>query len=361
MRRAFLIAHRCVGLACGLFLLVAGTTGMVIAFENELNRAINLQLLRVTPGGAPLAWETIRRQVEANEPLWRLQRIYMPATASESTYVRLVSRGSAETREIYVNQYTGRVLGRKELAHQLVWKMHEWHINLGAGLWGSRLVFYSSIGLLGLALSGLALWWPRRLFSFRAQRRFAQTNFDFHRSLGFWSSVAMALFAVTGINLHIQTGGGLFAMMDATSSERRLPGHGVTADGMLQAAAEAVPGAIRMRISFWGGKRPVLVQMRFPEDHTPAGRTAVTLNPKTGEVLSAVSSRTAPLLYTALVEWNREIHTGTMFGTPSRVVAAIFSFLLALLASSGAWIWINRNLAFARGRRAAEAREVSLV
>jgi len=131
---------------------------MVIAFENELNRAINPQLLRVTPGGAPLAWETIRRQVEANEPLWRLQRIYMPATASDSTYVRLVSRGSAETREIYVNQYTGRVLGRKELAHQLVWKMHEWHINLGAGLWGSRLVFYSSIGLLGLALSGLVLW-----------------------------------------------------------------------------------------------------------------------------------------------------------------------------------------------------------
>jgi uncharacterized iron-regulated membrane protein len=361
MRRAFLTAHRWVGLACGLVLLVVGTTGAVIAFENELNRAVNPQLLRVTPGATPLAWETIRRQVEAHEPLWRVQRIYVPVTPSDSTYVRLVSRSSAETREIYVDQYTGGILGRKGLANQLIWKIHEWHINLGAGLWGSRVVFFSSIGLLCLALSGLVLWWPRRIFAFHAQRRFAQTNFDFHRALGFWSSVAIALFAVTGINLHIQTGGGLFAMMDATSSERRLPGHGVTADGMLQAAAEAVPGARPMRISFWGSSRPVLVQMRFPEDHTPAGRTAVTLDPKTGEVLSAVSSRTAPLLYTALVECNREIHTGTMFGTPSRAVAAVFSFLLAVLALSGGWIWINRKLALARGRRAAEAREVSMV
>ena len=27
-----------------------------------------------------------------------------------------------------------------------------------------------------------------------------------------------------------------------------------------------------MRVSFWDDKRPVLVQMRFPEDHTPAGQ-----------------------------------------------------------------------------------------
>jgi hypothetical protein len=123
----------------------------------------------------------------------------------------------------------------------------------------------------------------------------------------------MALFAVTGINLHLQTDGGLFDMMDAKAAPVNLPGHGVTADGMLQAAAEAIPGARLMRISFWGGRRPVLVQMRFPEDHTPAGRSAVTLDPQTGRVLTAVTSRTAPVLYTALVQWNREIHTGVSF------------------------------------------------
>jgi uncharacterized iron-regulated membrane protein len=214
-------------------------------------------------------------------------------------------------------------------------------------------VFYVSIGLLGLAISGLYLWWPRRIFAFRAGRLFSQTNYDLHRTLGFWSSVAMALFAVTGINLHLQTGGGPFDMMDAKAAPVNLPGHGVTADGMLQAAAEAIPGARLMRISVWGGRRPVLVQMRFPEDHTPAGRSAVTLDPQTGRVLTAVSSRTAPVLYTALVQRNREIHTGVIFGLPSQIIASVISSLLGVLALSGTWIRFNRKLAAARGRRMA--------
>jgi uncharacterized iron-regulated membrane protein len=352
VKQAFLLAHRLTGLCAALFLIALGLTGSVIAFENDWNRMLNPQILRVTPRGQPLAWEVIRG-VEAQEPEWRVQRIYMPAAESDSTYVRLVLRSSAVTREIYVDQYSGRILGRKELANQLIWKIHELHINLGAGVAGSQFVFGASIGLLLLAVSGLYLWWPRRIFGFRAGPQFSRTNYDLHRALGFWSSVAMALFAITGINLHLQTGGGLFAMMDAKSTPVDLPGHGVTADAMLQSAAEALPGARPMRISFWGGKRPTLVQMRFPEDKTPAGRSAVTLDPITGRVLTVVSSRTAPLLYTALVEWNRELHTGVIFGRPSQAVASALSFLLSVLALTGACIWINRKLAAARGRRIA--------
>ncbi len=64
--------------------------------------------------------------------------------------------------------------------------------------------------------------------------------------------------------------------------------------------------------------------------------------------MTAVSSRTAPLLYTALVEWNRELHTGTSFGWRSRILAAFCSLLLGLLALSGSMIWINARLAARR-------------
>lgn len=320
MKRTFLFAHRLTGLCAAAFLIALGLIGSVIAFENDRNRTLNPQILRVTPRGQPLAWEVIRRGVEAQEQQWRVQRIYTPAAESDPTYVRLISRSSAVTREIYVDQYSGRILGRKELANQLIWKIHELHINLGAGVAESQFVFGASIALLLLAVSGLYLWWPRRIFHFRAGPQFSRTNYDLHRALGFWSSVAMALFAITGINLHLQTSGGLFAMMDGKATPVDLPGHGVTADAMLQSAAEALPGARLMRISFWGGKRPTLVQMRFPEDKTPAGRSAVTLDPKSGRVLTVVSSRTAPLLYTALVEWYCEIHTGVLFGRPSQVL-----------------------------------------
>jgi uncharacterized iron-regulated membrane protein len=56
------------------------------------------------------------------------------------------------------------------------------------------------------------------------------------------------------------------------------------------------------------------------------------------------------------VQWNREIHTGTMFGLPSRIAASVFSLLLSVLAVSGSMIWVNRKLAAARGRRMAATR-----
>jgi uncharacterized iron-regulated membrane protein len=345
MRRALLNIHLYIGLAAGIFLAILSLTGAVLAFENELNQSLNPWLLKVRPETSTLPWETIRRTVEDQQPEWRVQRIYLPPNADDSTYVRLVSRAGPKTAAIYVNQYTGRILGWKQKANQLLWTIHEVHINLAAGRAGSRLVTWSSAGLLCLSLSGLYLWWPRKILRFAWRKPAPRVNYDLHRSLGFWSSGAMFVFAVTGLNLHIQTGGTLFDMMDAKASPVDLPGHGVTADQMLQTAREAVPGALAMRISFWDDKRPVLVQMRFPEDHTPAGRTSVTLDPHTGAVLKVVSSRTAPLIYTALVQWNRELHTGTMFGWPSRILASVLSFLLSVLAITGTTIYLNRTLA----------------
>jgi uncharacterized iron-regulated membrane protein len=352
-KKVLLTAHLCMGLAACLFLVVLGSTGAVMAFENDFNRAVNPHLLEVKAQGTYLAWEVLRQKVEQQRPEWRVQRIYMPSDPSSSTYVRLASRRDGHTSEIYANQYTGEVLGEKEHGNQLIWEIHEIHISLGAGNAGSQAVAVSAGCLTLLAISGVVLWWPRKIFWFGFAAPAARTNYNLHRTLGWWSSIVMLMFALTGINLHLQTGGGLFQMMDAKSASVPMPGHGTTVDEMLQSAREAIPGATAMRISIWDEKRPVLVQMRFPEDHTPAGRSAVTLDRRTGAVLTVVSSRTAPMLYTALVQWNRELHTGTIFDRPSQAVASMFSFLLCVLALSGLWIWINRKLGAARRRRIA--------
>jgi uncharacterized iron-regulated membrane protein len=97
---------------------------------------------------------------------------------------------------------------------------------------------------------------------------------------------------------------------------------------------------------------PVFLYQRFPEDKTPAGRSFTTIDPKTGAVLSVGSSRTAPLTQTALVQWTREIHTGTLFGLPTQILAAFFALLLSVLALTGPFICLNKIRAAARGRKA---------
>jgi uncharacterized iron-regulated membrane protein len=79
---------------------------------------------------------------------------------------------------------------------------------------------------------------------------------------------------------------------------------------------------------------PIFIYQRFPEDKTPVGRSFTTLDPKTGAVLSVGSTRTAPVLQTALVQWTREIHTGTILGLPTQIAAAFFALLLSVPASS---------------------------
>jgi uncharacterized iron-regulated membrane protein len=95
--------------------------------------------------------------------------------------------------------------------------------------------------------------------------------------------------------------------------------------------------------------KPIRVWMKFPEDRTPAGRTNLFLDPVSGEVLSAQSSRTAPIGFRVVKLWNRQIHTGDIFGLPTRILACVASLALPLLAVTGPLIWWGR----VRRRRAA--------
>jgi uncharacterized iron-regulated membrane protein len=180
----------------------------------------------------------------------------------------------------------------------------------------------------------------------------ARFNRELHLSVGFWSSIAMFAFAVTGLLLHYQTGK-LLDLLNTPKAATRMPGHGTSIEGMMTTAREALPGAEIPRLLLPEKKGdPVFLYMRFPEDKTPAGRSFTTIDPQTGAVLSVGSSRTAPLMQTALVQWTREIHTGTLLGLPSKILAVCFALLLTVLAITGPLMWLNKLRAVARGRKA---------
>jgi uncharacterized iron-regulated membrane protein len=266
--------------------------------------------------------------------------------------VRLRNTTTHKIHHVYVNQYTGEVLGSTEDGSNWILKVHDLHVNFLSGKVGNQIVMWSTVGLLILSLSGIFLWWPRKIFRFRRGAKAARLNRDLHLSVGFWSSLAMFAFAVTGLGLHYQTGK-LLDLLNTPKSATNLPGHGTSIEGMMATAREALPGAAIPRLLLSEKKGdPVFLYMRFPEDKTPAGRSFTTLDPKTGAVLSVGSSRTAPLMQTALVQWTREIHTGTLLGLPSKILAVCFALLLTVLAITGPLMWWNKQRAAARGRKA---------
>jgi uncharacterized iron-regulated membrane protein len=352
MKKLILTLHLYVGLTAAFFLICISLSGAIIAFEPELNRTFHPELTNVTPVGQPLNLDEFRARVEQQSPGWKLIRFYFPDQPNWSTYIRLRSVTTHKIHHVYVNQYTGVILGSTEDGSNWILKVHDLHVNFLSGKVGNQIVTWSTVGLLILSLSGIVLWWPRKIFSFRRGAPLPRFNRDLHLSVGFWSSLAMFGFAVTGLSLHYQTGK-LLDLLNTPKSATTLPGHGTSIEEMLATAREALPGAAIPRLLLPEKKDdPVFLYMRFPEDKTPAGRSFTTIDPKTGAVLSVGSSRTASVMQTALVQWTREIHTGTLFGLPSKILAVCFALLLSVLAITGPLMWLNKLRAAARGRKA---------
>jgi uncharacterized iron-regulated membrane protein len=357
MKKLLLYLHLYVGLTAAAFLIILSISGAIIAFEGELNRAFHPELTIVQPTGPTLNWDLFRTRVEQQSPGWKLIRIYFPDAPNRSTYVRLRNTATKKARHIYVNQYTGQVLGSTEDGSNWIIKVHDLHVNLMSAKFGNWFVTAATFGLLLLSLSGIVLWWPRRIFRIQKASPASRLNRELHYAVGFWSSLAMFLFAITGLSLHYQTGK-LLDLLNKPSAARSMPGHGTSLEGMLQSAHEALPGAEipRLLLSEKPGD-PIFLYQRFPEDKTPAGRSFTTLDPKSGAVLSFGSSRDMPVAQLALVQWTREIHTGTVFGRPTQILASFFSLMLAVLATTGPLIWWNKRQAATKGRkRAAQAR-----
>jgi uncharacterized iron-regulated membrane protein len=352
MKKLLLYLHLYTGLLAALFLICISVSGAVIAFEPELNRAFHPELTKVIPIGPPLNWDVFKARVEQQSPGWTLIRFYFPDRPDQSTYVRLRNTSTHKIHHVYVNQFTGVILGSTEDGSNWILKIHDLHVNFLSGKFGNQIVTWSTVCLLVLSLSGIILWWPRWTTHFHWQSPLQSLNRDLHYSVGFWSSLAMFMFAVTGLSLHYQTGK-LLDLLNTPRAATAMPGHGTTIEGMMATAREALPGAEIPRLLLPEKKGdPVFMYMRFPEDRTPAGRSFITMDPRTGAALSVGSSRTAPLAQTALVQWTREIHTGTILGLPTKILAALFALLLPVLAVTGPFIWINKQRALARGRKA---------
>jgi len=75
---------------------------------------------------------------------------------------------------------------------------------------------------------------------------------------------------------------------------------------------------------------------------TPGGRSRVVVDQYTGDVLFAESSRTAPA-GTRMVIVNRALHTGDIFGIPSKTVVSLASLMAVLQLFTGVVMWWKKK------------------
>ena len=227
MRRQFVRLHRWFGVATALFLFVAGLTGAIIAWDHELDAALNPSFFKARTAGPALSGLELARRVEAADP--RLQVTYLPLAAEpgHTLQMMVLPRTNPATQQPYpldfnqiaVDPATGDIQGRREwgavsLARlnliPFIYKLHyTLHLpftgGVDIGTWLMGIVgivwLFDSVVALWLSFPSLKAW--RKSFAFRLGRGGYALTFDLHRSGGVWIWGLLVIVALTSVSMNL--------------------------------------------------------------------------------------------------------------------------------------------------------------
>jgi uncharacterized iron-regulated membrane protein len=346
MRKLLFNLHLYTAMIAGVFILILGVTGTIMAFEPELDHVLHSHLSYVAPNGHTMPLAAVGAAVTKAFPGERVTGYLFP-TAPNLAY-QVGTRNST----VCVNQYTGEILGVIPPGPSALSYVHQLHLRLlirNKSDSGKTIMAAAGLASIFLFLSGLYLWWPVKRVSIGGSPSKRRFWFDVHNATGIFAFVVLLTLGFTGsiIGFEEHTVPLLYKMTGSESSKQPdvpppPPGaKPISIDDVVEIARAAIPDAAPFQINVPGPKGAYLIRSHFPEDLTPGGRSRVYIDQYTGRVLFAESSRTAPA-GTRLVIANRAIHTGDIFGIPSKIVVSLASFLMVVQFLSGLMMWWKR-------------------
>jgi uncharacterized iron-regulated membrane protein len=359
MYRFLLVTHRWIALAASILILVVAVTGSALVFEGALDRGFHPELWRVTPVGSPLSLDTLIAHARASAPKTPVTGLTL-SPAADRAYV-----AAAGPSQIFINPYTGAIIGSRTIAEwnaTLPRRLHVLHVSLMSGKIGGDIVGVVTALAFVLVLTGLIIWWRDKLWRIRWSASWKRIVFDMHHTLGVFAAIVLMIISLSGLFIHYRALNALMYRLNSAppAEAPAQPGaddgaRDISVDSLNRVALASLPGA---RIMFFSlptkSTQPFTVAMRFPEDHTPGGRSRVIVDRYRGTVLLATSTREAEL-GNRLGNAIRSVHTGDLFGKPTEAIWLAAAIILAMQGITGVTMWWNGRAARAALERRSRA------
>jgi uncharacterized iron-regulated membrane protein len=273
VRRVILAIHLWMGLCAALFLALLGITGALMVFENEIDRALNPKLTWIQPGDHYLSLTEIKTRLERDYPGYTVAALEFSPRKEIGWDAFLQSKTSQRGIGIAFNPFTGDILGDEAQRNDFMNKVHQLHLRLLAGNAGATVVSVAAVFLLFLSISGIVLWWRRKILAPNWRNRLKKLNFDVHQALGIHSSFFLLIFSVTAMVIHWEGKATFIANRRTHSPEAPPfpPAQGrvrgaipLSPDRLLAIAERSVPGAQPTMMQLAGN--PIRIAMKCPED-----------------------------------------------------------------------------------------------
>lgn len=392
--------HFYVGLFVIPFMLILATTGIIYLFKPQLDTALYHNLMFVQSHTTALSYTEQVQSVQQSYPDATVTQITPNIAPNRSTEV-LLTTADDRNLMIFVDPYTGQVLGDRDENYNLQAIARKIHGELLIGKLGDYLVELAACWGLVLLISGLYLWLPRHQFSVLGTlvpRLWSKNKRVFWRDLhavpGFYGILLIGFLILTGLpwtGFWGETFAQVYAqfpaqmwddipkstvltgslnqrgqvvpwaveqlpMPQSTASEHNNhSGHSNAGSPTFQdgiaagtpvnlnfvialAQAEGAPPGFSVTLP--EGETGVYTVSAFPND--PTQEVTMHIDQYSGSVLADVRWKDYGLVPKA-VEMGTAIHMGKYFGLANQLLMLIAALIVILLSITGVVMWWQRR------------------
>lgn len=355
--------HLSAGVCAGFGILLLTTTGALLAFERQILDAVEARLATSHPAGTSSAasLDDLAAQARRAVPRARLETVTLRRSSS------VVVLGLGERGTLLADRATGELVGSGTSGlrgfFESATRLHRWlglsteRREIGRAVTGA-----GNAAFFVLAVSGLFLWWPRRLagrafilvpdFSLRGWRR----DWNWHHAVGIWCVPVLIVITATGLVMSYRWAERLLYAATGTEPPRRAerareePGAAkasivVGLDRIVRAAEAQAPAWRQLSIRLPRSADAKVTALILEEGAShPYQRSTLTLRPATAEIDAWEPYASLPL-GRRLRSWVRALHTGEALGWVGQLVAGLASLGATVL------VWTGSALAWRRARR----------
>lgn len=213
--------HLWLGLSVGIVVFIVSLSGTMYVFKDEIQNQLRKEVIYIkaeTANREPLSIKVLKEKVlsEVDEK-FPVSSVEIPLDKNRSYKFLYLEKDKKAwnyfdeikiNKLVYVNQYTGEILGVYNEKYHLfpILKSIHWSLLLKSD-WGKYVVGIPVVLFIILLITGIILWWPknkktrkgRLTFDWKNVKTWKRKNYDLHNILGFYASFIALLLSLSGI------------------------------------------------------------------------------------------------------------------------------------------------------------------
>ena len=348
--------HLWLGLASGIILFLVCLSGTLLVFEKEI-KSIYAQEMPVSAEGSKM---TIDEVVSAVSAEGELMSITVPE--GDKAYEARIKdpEGGRRGKAFEIDPYSGdyREANSETPLDEFFWTMfrlHRWLL-FDSSI-GRPIVGIATIIFFFLSLSGIVLWFPKKMkwknfkpgFKIKFSAKWKRINHDLHNTLGFYSCIFLVIMILTGLCWSFEWYRDAGSAVMGSKIFNRGGGPEFASEGAREVSAEDVliiangefPHEGEITISFPNDESGVFQIRKYNSSSLSPVISDKLVIDQQGKILNKEIFNDKPLneRITSLI---KPLHTGEIFGLTSKIIYFIACLIATSLPVTGTFIWINK-------------------